>query len=139
MLHRAVVTLRRSQSLRYRIAGMPHDQAMDAIYTELLGKDWAEQAREDMRKAMQDVEDGLVTGERRGGPCRSHTPVGLGGLASVCVLGCSRMWAGQRCPHAAACVKTDVLRRVRVNRLGDETVWAHAGCPRKLTRDHSLR
>ncbi|GLC46284.1 hypothetical protein PLESTB_000994800 [Pleodorina starrii] len=63
VLHRVLQTLDRSRSLEVQLSRMTPEKAVEHYYRTVLGPDWREQFAEDMRKAVQDVNDGLVTDE----------------------------------------------------------------------------
>lgn len=62
MLHRVLKTLDRSRQLEYRLARMGPEEAREAYYEAVLGKDWKQQLQADWDKALEDVDAGLVTG-----------------------------------------------------------------------------
>lgn len=63
VLHRTLKTLERSRGMEAKMSKMSPDQATDYYYSRLLGKDWKDQLQADWDKAVQDVNDGLVTDE----------------------------------------------------------------------------
>ncbi|KAG2438744.1 hypothetical protein HXX76_005289 [Chlamydomonas incerta] len=63
VLHRVLKTLDRSRQLEYRLARMGPEEAREAYYESVLGKDWQQQLQADWDKALEDVQEGLVTDE----------------------------------------------------------------------------
>ncbi|KAG2453390.1 hypothetical protein HYH02_001614 [Chlamydomonas schloesseri] len=63
VLHRVLKTLDRSRQLEYRLARMAPEEAREAYYEAVLGKDWKAQLQADWDKALEDVDGGLVTDE----------------------------------------------------------------------------
>ncbi|KAG2496657.1 hypothetical protein HYH03_005477 [Edaphochlamys debaryana] len=63
VLHRVLRTIDRSRGLEMRMSRLSPAAAKELYYKEVLGSDWKEQLQADMDKAVQDVNEGLVTDE----------------------------------------------------------------------------